>query len=129
MKNLLFFCTLLNFLMILTAQTYKLDEAIYSYWSENDWVYSSKYNYEYDENANTSYLYYKEWTGSSWRDNMKYEYLYDAENRISLINILQYVEEMWKEYMKIEYTYSLENNDYETVTFILNGTVWDNYTK
>jgi hypothetical protein len=121
---------LIAFLSLITslpAQTYKVNEVIYSYWSESDWVYSSKYNYEYNENGKIIFSHYKDWTGSSWRDYMEYEYFYDDQKRISLINILQYSEEMWKEHMKIEYTYSFENNDYEAVTFIKSDTGWDNY--
>ena len=129
MKKLLFFFTFLSFLFSLNAQTFKLNETTYSYWSESYWIYSSKLSFSYDTEGKATRLLFQTWSEGSWQDYMRYDYYYDPENRISLMNILEFSGGSWSEYMKIEYIYEAGSSDYISITYMLNGAVWENYSK
>lgn len=123
------FPLILIILLNLSAQNFKLSEAIYSYWSDGNWVLSSRNIFEYDVYGNISGMNYNIRSDGSWSDYMKYEYHYDTDERISLIEIIQFSDNVWKDYMKIDFFYSPESSEYETVTTLRSSSGWDNYAR
>lgn len=100
-----------------------LDEVLYQYWEDGDWVNDEKEEYSYD--GNSTIILDWSWTGTTW--TMAYLYTY-TENETSTELLIQYMQGgAWQNEEKQTTTY---NEDNQLLSVLYEGweePVWVNY--
>jgi hypothetical protein len=107
-------------------------ENIRQVWNNTDstWINDYRYLYEYDVNNLLISIKYQDWQQDSlnWKNVWRELYIYTPQNKIATMFKETWTQATgWNNYVQRTYSYDLNNNWIEKITYLWDGTNWNNY--
>jgi hypothetical protein len=108
------------------------NERIRQDWNDTDstWINDYRYLYEYDLNNVLLSIIYQDWQQDSlaWENVWRETYTYTPQNQIAtMFKETWLLETGWNNYVLRDYFYDSNYNWTEKITYLWDGTTWNNY--
>jgi hypothetical protein len=106
-----------------------LSKKLQHFWRDNDWLFTSRYVYEYDSSYNQIKETFQILPGSSWENFHRLLYEYDYQNNMTVEIYQLWQDSGWVSYERSLFTYDSNNNCIEHLHLMSSGDIFVNRSR